>query len=99
MVGISSLAAGHKTLVPEVVKCLSDMGRRYGSCFPRLTCVHMLFCSDMIVIAGGVIPAQDYEFLYGAGVSLVFGPGTRIPDAALRIVDKIEDNLTARASL
>lgn len=43
-----------------------------------------------MVIAGGVIPVQDYEFLYNAGVSLVFGPGTRIPDAALQVVDCID---------
>jgi len=48
----------------------------------------------MVVICGGVIPPQDYEFLYKAGVTAVFGPGTRIPDAALKVVQAIEEKLT-----
>lgn len=70
VVGVSSLAAGHKTLVPQLVKELNSLGR-----------------SDILVVCGGVIPPQDYEFLYEAGAVDVFGPGTRIPDAALRIVE------------
>lgn len=70
VVGVSSLAAGHKTLVPQLVKELNSLGR-----------------ADILVVCGGVIPPQDYEFLYEAGAVDVFGPGTRIPDAALRIVE------------
>lgn len=73
VVGVSSLAAGHKTLVPEVIQELKDMGR-----------------PDIIVVCGGVIPPQDYDFLYKAGVADVFGPGTRIPEAALKIMDQVE---------
>ena len=58
VVGVSSLAAGHRTLVPELVKALKDAGR-----------------PDVIVICGGVIPPQDYEFLYQSGASAIFGPG------------------------
>lgn len=72
VVGVSSLAAGHKTLVPELIKELARMGR-----------------PDILVVAGGVIPPQDYDFLFKAGVAEVFGPGTRIPDAALKIIDHI----------
>lgn len=72
VVGVSSLAAGHKTLVPQIVKELAGLGR-----------------PDILVVCGGVIPPQDYEFLYEAGAVDVFGPGTRIPDAALRIVDAL----------
>jgi len=69
VIGVSSLAAGHKTLVPEVVSLLKEMGR-----------------PDILVVAGGVIPPQDYEFLFDKGVSDIFGPGTRIPDAAKRVM-------------
>ncbi len=69
IVGVSSLAAGHKTLVPELIKDLKDMGR-----------------GDIMVVAGGVIPRQDYEFLYNAGVTAVFGPGTVISKAAQEIL-------------
>ncbi|XP_060081174.1 methylmalonyl-CoA mutase, mitochondrial-like [Ylistrum balloti] len=72
VVGVSSLAAGHKTLIPQLIEELKDIGR-----------------SDILVIAGGVIPPQDYDFLYEAGVSQIFGPGTRIPDAAEKIVDEL----------
>ncbi len=69
IVGISSLAAGHKTLVPELIKELKDMGR-----------------GDIMVVIGGVIPKQDYEFLYSAGVTAVFGPGTVISKAAQEVL-------------
>ena len=65
IVGASSLAAGHKTLVPQLIEALKAEG-----------------ADDIVVIAGGVIPQQDYDYLYDAGVSLIFGPGTPIPDAA-----------------
>ncbi|GAA4280929.1 methylmalonyl-CoA mutase [Gaetbulibacter aestuarii] len=70
ILGISSLAAGHKTLVPEVIKALKKYGR-----------------DDIMVIVGGVIPKQDYQFLFDAGAVAVFGPGTKISDAAIRILD------------
>jgi methylmalonyl-CoA mutase len=69
IIGISSLAAGHKTLVPELIKELKEMGR-----------------GDIMVVAGGVIPRQDYDFLYKAGVTAVFGPGTVISKAAQEIL-------------
>lgn len=72
VVGVSSLAAGHRTLVPQLFKCLNDMGR-----------------PDIKIIVGGVIPPQDYDFLYENGAALIFGPGTRIPVAALRTVELI----------
>ncbi|XP_044145493.1 methylmalonyl-CoA mutase, mitochondrial isoform X2 [Bufo gargarizans] len=78
-VGVSTLAAGHKTLVPELIKELSALGR-----------------PDILVICGGVIPPQDYEFLYNVGVSSVFGPGTRIPKAAVQVIDDIERSLEKR---
>ncbi len=71
-IGVSSLAAGHKTLVPELIEEL----RRQGA-------------GDIVVIAGGVIPRQDYEFLYAAGVTCVFGPGTRIPQAVHQVLGAI----------
>ncbi|XP_077978455.1 methylmalonyl-CoA mutase, mitochondrial-like [Glandiceps talaboti] len=80
-VGVSTQAAGHKTLVPELVKALKEMGRE-----------------DILVICGGVIPPQDYEFLYESGVASIFGPGTRIPEAALKVVEDIEGNINKRAS-
>jgi methylmalonyl-CoA mutase len=70
LVGVSSLAAGHKTLIPELVSELEKLGR-----------------PDILVVCGGVIPAQDYEFLYEAGCSAIFGPGTVIPDAAAKILN------------
>ncbi|KAL4630517.1 methylmalonyl-CoA mutase, mitochondrial-like [Arapaima gigas] len=75
-VGISTLAAGHKTLVPELVQELRNLNR-----------------PDILVICGGVIPPQDYEFLYEKGVCSIFGPGTRIPQAAIEVLDNIEKNL------
>jgi methylmalonyl-CoA mutase len=70
ILGVSSLAAGHKTLIPAVIEEL----KRYER-------------DDIMVIAGGVIPAKDYEFLYEKGVFGVFGPGTKIPDAAISILE------------
>ena len=70
ILGVSSLAAGHKTLVPQVIAELKAMGR-----------------DDIMVIAGGVIPKQDYDFLFDAGVFGVFGPGTKISKAAIEILD------------
>ena len=72
VVGASSLAAGHKTLVPSLINELKKQG-----------------ADDIIVIAGGVIPQQDYGFLEEAGVSLIFGPGTAIPEAARKVLDAI----------
>ncbi|WP_376777096.1 methylmalonyl-CoA mutase [Flavobacterium covae] len=69
ILGVSSLAAGHKTLVPQVIEELKKYGRE-----------------DIMVIVGGVIPAQDYEFLFEAGAVAVFGPGTKISDAAITIL-------------
>ena len=70
LVGVSSLAAGHKTLVPELIEELQKLGR-----------------PDIDVVAGGVIPPKDYAFLQDAGVKAVFGPGTRIAKAAIRILE------------
>ena len=74
IVGVSSLAAGHKTLIPELIDALQKAGR-----------------ADAIVVAGGVIPKQDYTFLYEAGVSSVFGPGTVISKAAIELLEKLLD--------
>ena len=70
VVGVSSLAAGHKTLVPQIVAELTKLGRE-----------------DIVVICGGVIPAQDYQFLYDNGADAIFGPGTSVPLAAKKIVE------------
>jgi len=70
ILGISSLAAGHKTLVPQTIEELEKLGR-----------------SDILVIVGGVVPPQDYEFLYEHGVAGIFGPGTKIPVAAQQILE------------
>ena len=75
VVGASSLAAGHKTLVPQLIDALKAQG-----------------ADDIIVIAGGVIPQQDYAFLEEQGVALIFGPGTPIPDAARKVLDAINYN-------
>jgi len=77
ILGISSLAAGHKTLVPQVIAELKEYGRE-----------------DIMVIAGGVIPAQDYDFLFKAGVVGVFGPGTKISKAAIDILTVLIDSVT-----
>ena len=71
-IGVSSLAAGHKTLLPELVKSLKTQG-----------------ADDIIVFAGGVIPAQDYDYLYNAGAKAIFGPGTRIEDSAVKVLAEI----------
>lgn len=70
ILGVSSLAAGHKTLVPQVIEELKNYGR-----------------DDIMVIVGGVIPAQDYQFLFDAGAVAVFGPGTKISEAAISILE------------
>ena len=74
VIGISSLAAGHKTLVPALAKALKDEG-----------------ADDILIICGGVIPQQDYEFLKKAGASAIFGPGTNIPSAASEILALIRE--------
>ena len=74
VIGISSQAAGHKTLAPQLVQALNDAG-----------------AGDIIVICGGVIPQQDYQFLYDAGVKAIFGPGTNIPEAAQDILRLIRE--------
>ena len=73
VLGISSLAAGHKTLVPQVIASLKDFAR-----------------GDILVIVGGVIPQQDYDFLYEAGVSGIFGPGSVIAESAIKILKQIK---------
>ena len=70
ILGVSSLAAGHKTLVPQVISALKEYGRE-----------------DIMVVVGGVIPAQDYQFLFDAGAVAVFGPGTKISEAAISILE------------
>ena len=74
VLGISSLAAGHKTLVPQVIEELKRLGR-----------------PDIVVIAGGVIPAQDYDFLYRAGVAAIFGPGSSVTKSACDIMHVLMD--------
>ncbi len=74
VVGVSSLAAGHKTLVPQLIEELKKAGRE-----------------DIMVIAGGVIPAQDYDFLYQAGVAAIFGPGTSVAKAAVEMMKILLD--------
>ena len=74
ILGVSSLAAGHKTLVPQVIEELKKYGRE-----------------DIMVIVGGVIPKQDYQFLFDAGAVAVFGPGTKISDAAITILEILID--------
>jgi len=70
ILGVSSLAAGHKTLVPQVIEELKNYGRE-----------------DIMVIVGGVIPAQDYQYLFDCGAVAVFGPGTKISEAAIKILE------------
>ncbi|MEO8233147.1 MAG: methylmalonyl-CoA mutase [Ignavibacteriota bacterium] len=74
IVGMSSLAAGHKTLLPQLIEELKKLGRE-----------------DIIVICGGVIPAQDYDFLYEHGASAIFGPGTKIPAAGIKIMELVKE--------
>lgn len=76
VVGASSLAAGHKTLIPELIGLLKDAGR-----------------ADIKVVAGGVIPAQDYQFLRDAGVQAIFGPGTNLVNAAAEVLTLLGHNL------
>ncbi len=75
LVGASSLAAGHKTLIPQLIEELKKLGRE-----------------DILVIAGGVIPAQDYDYLYQAGVAAVFGPGTSVAKAACEIMNILNED-------
>ncbi|MGP1515093.1 MAG: methylmalonyl-CoA mutase [Bacteroidales bacterium] len=70
ILGVSSLAAGHKTLVPQVINELKKLGRE-----------------DIIVVAGGVIPPQDYQFLFDSGVAALFGPGTKVADSAIKMLE------------
>jgi methylmalonyl-CoA mutase len=70
VLGVSSLAAGHKTLVPAVIEELKKLGR-----------------DDIMVIVGGVIPAQDYKYLYDAGAVAIFGPGTSVAAAGKKILE------------
>ena len=72
VIGVSSLAAGHKTLVPELREELTKIGRE-----------------DILIVVGGVIPAQDYEFLRENGAAAIFGPGTVIPVAAQKVIEEI----------
>lgn len=74
VVGVSSLAAGHKTLVPQLIQALKELGR-----------------PDIMVVAGGVIPSKDYQFLFDAGVAEVFGPGTVLSEAAIKVLTKLTE--------
>jgi methylmalonyl-CoA mutase len=76
VIGISSQAAGHKTLAPRLIEVLKERD-----------------AGDILVICGGVIPQQDYDFLKSAGVKAIFGPGTNIPNAAQEILDLIREAL------
>ena len=76
IIGVSSQAAGHKTLIPSLINALRVEG-----------------ADDILVVAGGVIPTHDYDELYKAGVSAIFGPGTNIPDAASKVIDVLEEKL------
>ena len=77
VLGVSSLAAGHKTLVPAVMEELTKLGR-----------------PDILVIVGGVIPSQDYDYLYKMGVAGIFGPGTAIANAAKSIIKVLLDSIS-----
>jgi methylmalonyl-CoA mutase len=72
VIGISSLAGGHKTLLPQLAEELKKLNRE-----------------DIIIIIGGVIPVQDYDFLYQNGAVAIYGPGTKIPETAIRIMEEI----------
>ena len=78
VVGMSSLAAGHKTLLPQLVEELEKLGRE-----------------DIMVVIGGVIPAQDYQYLYESGASAIFGPGTVVPIAAQKVLEELDQRLAA----
>jgi methylmalonyl-CoA mutase len=81
VVGVSTLAAGHKTLMPQLIDELRRLRR-----------------DDILVVAGGVIPPQDYEFLYAAGVGGIFGPGTPIPSAAQQILHALQRSRVGEAA-
>jgi len=72
IIGVSSLAGGHKTLLPQLVEQLSKLGR-----------------DDIMIVVGGVIPPQDYDFLLANGATAIFGPGTKLPEAATIIMNKL----------
>ena len=76
IVGMSSLAAGHKTLMPQLIEELKKRGRE-----------------DIMVVIGGVIPAQDYDFLYEHGAAAIFGPGTLIPVSAKKVLELLNKRL------
>lgn len=76
VIGMSSLAGGHKSLLPQLMEALKRLGRE-----------------DIIVIVGGVIPSQDYEVLYQQGAAAIFGPGTKIPEAAMKVMKEINERL------
>jgi methylmalonyl-CoA mutase len=81
VLGVSSLAGGHLTLVPQVKQALVQRGR-----------------GDVLVIAGGVIPPQDYDELYAKGIDAIFGPGTVISDSAMKILDVLLERIPAKAA-
>ena len=81
-VGVSTLAAGHKTLVPAIIEELKKQG-----------------ADDIIVFVGGVVPQQDYEFLYAAGVKGIYGPGTPIPTSARDVLEQIRKAIKPPAGL
>ena len=76
VIGVSSQAAGHKTLIPELIQELKKLN-----------------ASDIIVVCGGVIPKQDYDFLRKTGVKGIFGPGTPVTQSALEVIKAIEENI------
>lgn len=78
VVGMSSLAAGHKTLLPQLIEELKKLGRE-----------------DIIVIIGGVIPAQDYDYLYEQGAAAIFGPGTKIPEASIKLMGLVKERFSS----
>ena len=78
VVGMSSLAAGHKTLLPQLLEELKKLGRE-----------------DIIVIIGGVIPAQDYDYLYEKGAAAIFGPGTKLPEASIKLMELIKERFSS----
>ena len=78
VIGMSSLAAGHKTLLPQLIEELKKLDRE-----------------DIIVIIGGVIPAQDYEYLYEHGASAIFGPGTKIPETGIKVMEIIKERFSS----
>ena len=80
MVGFSSLAAGHKTLLPALVEELKKRGRE-----------------DILVCIGGVIPAQDYQYLYDHGAQAIFGPGTNIPECCIKLLHMLVDRAEAES--